>query len=296
VDTCLITGFNGFLGSHLVPLLQKNYQVIGISNSKSLIPISQIRKNIIKITCNDLPKKISIIFHLAAISDVDYCQQHPSDVSLINIHGTQNILEIARQKDAKLVFLSTGHVYGNAKKLPISENHIKKPISIYAATKLAGEALCESYSNSYGIDISIARLFSVYGPNAPKHSVTNNIISQILTKNRVKLGNIKTKRDFLYVTDAVSAINLIGKKIDGFNDYNIGSGKSYSIQKIFKLLKTASGIKVPLESVKTKIRDNDSLNLISNSNKIKQLGWRPIVSLENGIDMTFNWYKNNSNA
>jgi UDP-glucose 4-epimerase len=290
----LVTGFNGFIGSHLIPTLIHNYDVIGFSHSKNpKSKITQIKGDITKIDKNIIPSKISTIIHLSAISDVDYCQKNPLESSMVNIIGTQKILELARKNDSNVIFLSTAHVFGKTKNSPINENHNKNPQSIYAGTKLAGEALCESYSKSYGLDIGVARLFSVYGPNSPKHSVTESITKQIISNNVIQLGTISTKRDFLYVQDAINAILLIMKKNHNYNDYNIGSGKSYTINQICKILKDISKKKFIIKKLKAKIRKNESLEYRSNSSKLKKLGWTPKTSLLDGLTVTYNWYLNN---
>ena len=294
MKTVLVTGFNGFIGSHLIPKLIRNYDVIGFSHSKNSQPkITQIKGNITKIDENIIHSKISTIIHLSAVSDVDYCQKNPLESSKINIVGTQKILELARKNDSKVIFLSTAHVFGKAKNSPINENHSKNPQSIYAGTKLAGEVLCESYSNSYGLDIGVARLFSVYGPNSPKHSVTESIIKQLVSNNVIKLGNIYSKRDFLYVKDAVNAILLIMKKNHNYTDYNVGTGKSYTINQICKILKDISKKEFKIKTSKTKIRKNESLEYQSNSSKLRKLGWKPKTSLLEGLKITYNWHLNN---
>ena len=296
METVLVTGFNGFIGSHLIPQLIQKYNVVGLSTSKnSQLKISQIKTDITKIDKKILPSKISKIIHLAAISDVDFCQKNPLDASHINILGTQKILELARKHDSQVIFMSTSHVFGSQKTNPIDECCQKNPTSIYAATKLAGESLCESYSNSYGLNIGVMRLFSVYGPNSPKHSVTTNIIKQIISKKIIKLGNIKSKRDFLYVDDVINAILLIMKKNRNYNAYNVGSEKSYSINKICTILKGISEKNFTINTSRTKIRKNDSMEILSNSSKLKKLGWKANTSVPEGFKITYNWYLNNSN-
>ena len=295
METVLVTGFNGFIGYHLIPKLVQQYNVIGLSTSKnSQLKIPQIKTDITKIDKKSLPSKISKIIHLAAISDVDFCQKNPLDASHINIIGTQKILELARKNDSQVIFLSTSHVFGSPKKNPIDEHCQKNPKSIYAATKLAGEALCESYSSSYGLNVAVMRLFSVYGPNSPKHTVTANIMKQIISKKIIKLGNIKSKRDFLYVDDAINAMLLIMKKNHNYNEYNVGSEKSYSINQICTILKDISKKEFTINTSKTKIRKNDSKEIVSNSSKLKKLGWMPKTSIPNGFRLTYNWYLNNS--
>lgn len=290
----LLTGHSGFLGSHLTKELTKNYQVLGISDKKIKNPdIKQIKKDIRKIKPSDVPKDISYIFHLAALTDIQYCQKFPSTCFDVNVMGTQNILEICRKLDSKFLFLSTSHVYGKPKTLPIREDHPTVPTSIYSTSKLAAEIICESYAKSYGIDCSILRIFSVYGPNSPPHLVTSRIISQILTKDVLQLGNIKTKRDFIFVNDIISAIKLVMKKSKGFNIYNVGNGKSHSILELCNLLQKISDKKISIKSKKSLLRKNEIDDVISNSLKLKKLGWKPMFSLNEGLKITYDWFKQN---
>jgi len=290
----LLTGHSGFLGSHLTEELTKNYQILGISDKKIKNPaIKQIKKDIRKIKPSDIPKDISHIFHLAALTDIQYCQKFPSNCFDVNVMGTQNMLEICRKLDSKFLFLSTSHVYGKPETLPIGEDHSTIPTSVYSASKLAAEIICESYAKSYGTDCSILRIFSVYGPNSPSHLVTSRIISQILTKDVLQLGNIKTKRDFIFVDDIISAIKLVMKKSKGFNIYNVGNGKSRSILELCNLLQKISGKKISIKSKKSLLRKNEIDDVVSNSLKLKKLGWKPMFSLNEGLKITYDWFKQN---
>jgi len=207
--------------------------------------------------------------------------------------GTQNMLEISRKINSKFLFLSTSHVYGKPKTLPIREDHSTIPTSVYSASKLAAETICQSYAKSYGIDCSILRIFSVYGPNSPPHLVTSRIISQILTKDVLQLGNIKTKRDFIFVNDVISAIKLVMKKSKGFNIYNVGNGKSHSILELCNLLQEIGNKKISIKAKKSLFRKNEIDDIISNSSKLKKLGWKPIFSLNEGLKITYEWFKLN---
>lgn len=293
MDNVLVTGHTGFIGSHLIEDLKNNFQITGLSSTKvKELKIKQIKKDISKISINVVPKNLSSIIHLAATTDASFCHNNPKKAFEVNVRGTQRILEIARRKDIKVIFLSTSHVFGYQKKLPIKESQLKNPTSIYSGTKLAGEILCESYAKSYGMNISIARLFSVYGPKSPKHTVTNKIIHQLLTKKIIEIGNTDTKRDFIYVKDAVNAILLILKKSRGFNDYNIGTGKSHSIMQIYKTLTKISKKSVPIKMITSLKRKYDVPETVSNSAKIRKLGWKPYTNIQEGLEMTFNWYRN----
>jgi len=289
--TILVTGSNGFIGSHLLKILLKKYKVIGINHTqdtktKNYFPL---RKDITKLSINEISEKLSGVIHLAAITDVDLCNKNPKKCFLINIIGTQRALEIARKNGCKFVYISTNHVYGKPKKLPISENHPRNPNSIYATSKLAAEICCEAYSKLYNMDIDIVRLFSVYGPKSPPHLVTSKIITH-LQKEFLILGNLNSQRDFVYISDVIKAIKIIFEKSSGFNVYNVGTGKCYSIFNICNLLKKLSKSDVTVKSLKSKIRKNDIKKIISNNKKVKKLGWTPQVNLQLGLKMTLNWY------
>lgn len=290
----LITGHAGFIGTNLTALLSKNYEITGLSKKISKgHGIKEIKKNILDASVGDVSKNSGII-HLAAITDFSYCQHQPVKCFETNVAGTQNLLEIARKKDCKFLYVSTSHVYGTPKYLPIDEEHPRNASSIYAASKIAAEVCCESYSKSYGMDISIVRLFSVFGPGSTSHLVTTKIISQLLSDGIIKLGNLFPKRDFIYVSDAVSAIKLTLEKSRGFNAYNVGTGKSYSIIQICNMLQKLSGIKTSIKSSGSRLYKLEIPNVVSNPAKIKKLGWKPKISIENGLQMTFDWYRNNA--
>ena len=292
----IVTGHDGFLGSHLVPELQKKFNVIGVSKTSHNQKITQLKKDICKISYLDFPEKINYIIHLAAITDPIYCQKNPKECFNVNVNGTQNILELARRKDSKIIFFSTSHVYGIPKKLPVKEGDPKHPNSIYSDSKLDAEIICESYSRTYGLDVSIARLFSVYGPNSSSHLVVNSIINQLLKNKVIQLGNVNSRRDFIYVTDVIQAIKIILKTIHGFNDYNVGTGKSYSILEICEILKKISKKNIPVESIKSKIRKNDLSKIVCDPTKIQNLGWNPKIGISVGLQKMLEWYRNPTNT
>jgi len=286
-----VTGSNGFLGKHLVEQFLSEYDIFGINKTLDNKKPRYFpkKKNLLNLSNNDLPKQFSSIIHMAAATDVLWCQNNPVQCFKINVDVTQKLLEISRVKNCKFVYLSTSHVYGHPIHNSISESDPTHPQSIYAASKLAGEVLCESYAKSYGLDISIARLFSVYGPYSSRHLVTSRIMSQ-LEKNIINLGNIKSKRDFLYVSDAISAINIILKKSNGFNVYNVGTGIGTSIEQIFKIIKRLSDKKIKVQQQTNFIRKNDIKTLICDNSSLKKLGWKPKISLEDGLKQTLEWY------
>jgi len=280
-----------------VEVLRKNYPLIGLSNKKSFqLSISknnlkQIKYDINKIKIKQIPDDVFSIIHLAALTDIQYCEQNPKICFDVNVHGTKKMLEMARKKDLKFLFVSSSHVFGKPKKNPIDENQPKNPHSIYSLSKLIGENLCESYAQLYGLDVSIIRFFSIYGPNSPSHLVTSKIISQLLTENKIRLGNIFSKRDFLYIQDAVKAIEIVFKKNRGFNSYNVGFGKSYSISEVCKILMKVANKDIKIESQKSIQRSDDVKEILANNSKIKKLGWKPNFGIEKGLKLTYDWFR-----
>ena len=189
-----------------------------------------------------------------------------------------------------MIYPSTSHVYGIPKKLPIKETHPTNATSVYSESKIKAEQLCKKFSKSYDLDISILRLFSTYGPKNSEYKVESIIIKQIITKNLIKIGNLSPKRDFIYIDDVINAFQIVSENLKGFNIYNVGSEKSYSIQEICNILKKLNGKKIRIITDKTKLRKNDVKNIVSNCSKIKKLGWKSNVSINEGLELTLNWY------
>lgn len=292
MQTLLVTGHSGFIGRNLIDQLSSKYNIIGFAKQKlSKSNILEIKGDIRKINSRKLPKNISCVIHLAAVADVEFCEKDPSTCIDINFNGTKQALELARKCDSNFLFLSTAHVFGRPKKNPIKENHPKNPTSVYAISKFCGEILCESFAKSYGLDVSIIRLFSIYGPYSPNYLVTAKIICQLLEKNKISLGNIQPRRDFLHVNDAISAIEIVLENMKNFNSYNVGFGKSYSIKQLYELIFKIAQKYVPVISKKT--RKFDVREITANNSKIKTLGWKPSYSLEGGLAQTYQWYKKN---
>jgi len=290
----IITGHNGFIGSHLSKSLSEIYEVIGISDSiNSHQNIFEIKKNILDLTSNDVPTDVYCIIHLAALSDVAFCQNNPDKCYNVNLLGTQKLLNISKEQRCKFLYFSTSHIYGSPTKLPISESASFQLGSIYAGSKAAGEILCQSYSNSYHLDISVLRLFSVYGPQSPPHLVISKILNQLKNSNTIKLGNLLPKRDFIFVKDVIDAIKLCLDNFKGFQTYNVGSEESHSIKEICEYLKSISQKNFSIIQDDISVRKNDIPEICSNSNKLKNLGWKPNTSISDGLKITYDSFMNN---
>ena len=283
----LITGSSGFIGKNLVDNLLSEYEIVGLSKKGEKSKINRITKDINEITSKDF-KNIFCVIHLAAITDPKICENFPDQCITTNVLGTQKILEASRKNNCKVVYASTSHVYGIPKKIPISETASTSPTSIYAGSKLAGEVLCESYHKQFNMDISIVRIFSVYGPKSNNHCVLPSIVKQMKNSNVIKLGNINSKRDFIFISDIIDAFKIILKNTNGFNVYNVGAEKSYSIKEICKKFEKLYGKKIIIKNNLEQNRKIDAKNIICNSTKLKKLGWKSKITLDEGLKKMIN--------
>ena len=290
-----MTGSSGFIGNYLVPqLLNQNYKIFGISKKKqkSFKNFISSSIDISKISNSKLQNNFSKIIHMAALSDVDYCNFNPSKCYEINVNGTQRMLEIARKKDAEFIFLSSSHVYGNSKNLPLSETESNQPLSHYASSKKISEILCETYALTYGLNIRIARIFSVYGPNSSKSNLVFNIINQVIHDSQITLGNITPKRDFIFIDDVITGLlDIINSKKKGYDTYNLGTGKSTSITDLINIVLNFSNKKMRIISKKDKIRKNDMLDICADISKMNSdFNWKPKILLKKGLEITCKYY------
>jgi nucleoside-diphosphate-sugar epimerase len=295
MESLLITGANGFLGSHLAQFFQKNNtKIYGISHGNPINSnVEQIHDDILSV--KTLPTEISNILHFAALTDIQFCENNPDRCFEINVNGTKNMLELARKNDSKFIFASSSHVYGKPDSLPIDENSSLKPISIHAKSKVQAESICEEYAKLYGLRISIVRTFSIYGQYSPSYSIISRIINQILSQEKIILGNINARRDFLHVSDFLSAIDILNKNNNGgCLKFNIGYGKSFSIKEICEKFLEISQENLTIESNSSLVRNNEIDELICDNSKLKKLGWIPKLSIDQGLTDVFDWFKSKS--
>ena len=289
----LITGATGFIGSHLIPELSQNHKIVGISKNK-IKSFKNFTSSSLDITKSNLRIKndYSDIIHMAAYSDVAYCNLNPVKCYEFNVKSTQKMLEIARKKDSNFIFLSSSHVYGNSIRQPILENSLCNPSTHYASSKRMSEILCETYAKTYGLDIKIARLFSVYGPKSPKSNLIFNIVDQMINNSKITLGNTYPKRDFIFISDVIMGLTkILNSKKKGFQVYNLGSGKSVSVENIVKNCLTISNKKLKTISSKEKRRKNEIINIQANISKMeKEFNWKAEISLKKGLEITYNHY------
>lgn len=304
----VITGGLGFIGSHLADFLVKqNHKIIlvtkGMSKKTNISHISK-KINIEKLDVTNFSKlgkfiektKPDVIIHLAGNTSHSASFEKPlSDID-INAKSTLFILEKIRDLNKKCKFIlgSTFIVVGKPKKLPVNENSICNPTTIYGANRLLSEYYCKIFHHVYGIDTRIFRITNSYGPREqtiPQKNAVNFIIHSAFTDKEITIYEKgKFFRDLIYVSDVVSGINSILKKGKPGNLYWISSGKKTWFYDLAKSLRKTTDCKINFVSSPTYTKKVDVGNFIVDNSKLKSLGWHPKISLEEGIRKTLNCF------
>lgn len=308
----LVTGAGGFIGSHLAERLAQlgaqtrcliRYTSQGSTGwlaSSPLLPELEIVHGDVRDyeSVVRAAEDADVIFHLAALIGIPYSYHSPRSYVQTNIDGTLNILEAARRHGTRrLVCTSTSEVYGSAVYVPIDESHPLQGQSPYSATKIGADKIAESYHLSFGLPIAIARPFNTYGPRQSARAVIPAIITQALTQRSVKLGNLKTTRDFNFVADTVEGFIAIAEADEAIGKVlNIGSGTELSIlsltETIFELI--GGNRIVDVEDLRLRPAASEVDRLCADSDRLQQMtGWRPGVPLREGLARTIEWISQN---
>lgn len=288
----LVTGADGFIGSHMVEeLVRKGYSVRAFSYYNSfntwgwLDTLAPEILSQIEVVCGDIRdpygvKKaiegVDMVFHLAALIAIPFSYHSPDAYVDTNIKGTLNVLQAAKELNVERVLItSTSEVYGTAKYVPIDENHPFQGQSPYSATKIGADRLAESFYRSFDLPVSIVRPFNTFGPRQSARAVIPTIITQLLGgRQQIKLGLLSPTRDFNYVKDTVSAYiaiaesdRTIGKEI------NIATGKEISIGDMAKVIIAQLNPKAEIICEEERLRpENSEVNRLLGSNqKLKEL-------------------------
>ncbi|MCK4522401.1 MAG: NAD-dependent epimerase/dehydratase family protein [Nanoarchaeota archaeon] len=287
----LITGNKGFIGSHLMK--QLGNEVMGIDNnfhpSKNKVEsiIGDIRN---KELVDELVQKVDVVFHLAAVIHVDYSIKYPADTLDVNIGGTLNILEACRKYNKKLIFASSSEVYGSSQAEYMNEEHLLDCQSPYAATKVAGDRLCKSYMDTYGMDISILRNFNTFGEwqnDGSYGGVIAIFTRQALAGKPITVfGDGSQERDYMHINDAIRGY-VLAASMKGV--LNIGTGKTVSVLEIAKMIKEITESKS--EIVFLGERAGEVQRLCADISKAKKLGFEPRTDFKKNLIDYVNWYK-----
>lgn len=305
----LITGADGFIGSHLAEMLvAEGYNVKALSQYNSFNNWGWLEdvhcKDELEILsgdirdshyCKEITKGVDIIFHLAALIAIPYSYSAPESYVDTNIKGTLNICQAAKENGVKkVIHTSTSEVYGTAQYVPIDEKHPLQPQSPYSASKIAADAMAMSFYNAFDLNVVIARPFNTYGPRQSARAVIPTIITQIASgMKEIQLGDVSPTRDFNYVEDtcrgfiAVAKSDLaVGKTI------NIGSNSEISIGQTLDLIKELMGSDVVFTEDKERLRPSKSevFRLWCDNSLIKELtDYEPQINIRDGLQKTIDW-------
>jgi NAD dependent epimerase/dehydratase len=311
----LVTGADGFIGSHLVELLLKrgaNVRALALYNSlnswgwlEDLSDLEQIEVVSGDIRdshiCKTITRNIDIIFNLAALIAIPYSYNAPESYVDTNIKGTLNICQAALENNVNRVLqISTSEVYGTALYVPIDEKHPLQAQSPYSATKIGSDAIATSFFHAFSLPVVIARPFNTYGPRQSARAVIPTIISQIASgAKEIKIGDTRPTRDFNYVLDTCKGIVALSECDAAVGQIvNIGSNNEISVGDLFRLIKTLMKSEVTPAIDQERIRPENSevQRLWCDNTKIRNLtGFKPDYNLEEGLKLTIDWFMNPDN-
>ena len=312
----LVTGSEGFIGSHLVEqLVRSGYQVKAMVlynsfNSRGWLDdlnveiLESLEVIFADIRDPQLTKNAmagcKYVFNLAALVAIPYSYLAPSSYIDTNIRGTLNILQAALENDVKKVIqTSTSEVYGSAKFVPITEDHPLSAQSPYAASKIAADQLALSYHASFGLPVTIVRPFNTFGPRQSTRAVIPTIITQIAQgQEELSLGNVSPTRDFSFVTDTTSGFLAALQSTEGLGDvFNLGSNFEISVGETVEIISELFGKNVSLTTEAERIRPEKSevVRLWADNNRAKQqFGWKPeyegLDGFKKALSKTIDWY------
>jgi len=309
MKTVLITGADGFIGSHLTEMLiVRGYKVKALSqynsfNSWGWLEDINCKDKVEVLTgdirdphyCKHITKDVDIIYHLAALIAIPYSYVAPDSYVDTNIKGTLNICQAAKENgNIRIIHTSTSEVYGTAQYVPIDEKHPMQPQSPYSATKIAADAMAMSFYNAFNLPVTIARPFNTYGPRQSARAVIPTIITQIANgAKEIKLGDLTPTRDFNYVEDSCRGFIALAE-----NDYtigetiNIGSNFEISVGDTLNIIKELMDGDVEFITDQQRIRPEKSevFRLWCDNTKIEKLtGFKPETDIRQGLQKTIDW-------
>lgn len=313
-EKVLVTGADGFIGSHLTELLiEQGYDVKAFVyynsfNSWGWLDSFPKEKRQFEIFAGDVRdpngvreamKGCDAVFHLAALIAIPYSYHSPDTYVDTNIKGTLNVLQAARELETKRVLVtSTSEVYGTAQYVPIDENHPYQGQSPYSATKIGADRLAESFYRSFGLPVSIVRPFNTYGPRQSARAVIPTIITQLLSgQDEIKLGALSPTRDFNYVKDTVNGFLQIYLSPDTIGEeINIATQQEISIGQLAEELirQINPNAKIVCDEERLRPVKSEVNRLLGCNEKIRRLtGWSPKYSLEEGLKETIAFLRDN---
>jgi len=298
----LVTGGNGFIGHTLVKhLLNENndVKVIDIKPVKFTHPrLEFVKKSVLEDIRWDL-RDCDIVYHLAAELGVVNSDKKPLNTLAVNIDGTVNVFRCALGTNVKkIVYTSSSEIYGESREIPIREDSPKSPVSIYGVSKLTAEMYAKGYVQEYGMDINPVRLFNAYGPGQGFEWVVPIFIKKVLNNEQpLVFGDGSQVRCFTYIEDIVKGVTAVMKKGAKGDAYNIANTDEITMKELAELIIKISGKNLKPKIVgfgkDTRTKEREIMKRIPSVEKLKSLGWKPEVNIQEGIKKTFSWYKEN---
>tara|TARA_R110001632_G_scaffold186410_2_gene306800 strand:- start:4568 stop:5554 length:987 start_codon:yes stop_codon:yes gene_type:complete len=313
----LVTGADGFIGSHLVEyLVSKGYEVRAFCYYNSFnswgwldsFPKELLDK--IEIFTGDIRdangvrtamKDIDIVYHLAALIAIPFSYHSPDSYIDTNIKGTLNVLQAARDYNIERVIVtSTSEVYGTAQYVPIDEKHPKQSQSPYSASKIGADAIADSFYRSFDLPVTIVRPFNTFGPRQSARAFIPTIITQLLNNHQeIKLGDITPTRDLLYVKDTIAGFetiantnSLIGEEVNIATNSEISIGEVANT--LIRLINPSA--KIVLDESRLRPDKSEVFRLYGNNTKlIKNTNWKPKHSFDSALKETIEWFSNKEN-
>ena len=315
-QTVLVTGADGFIGSHLTELLlQAGAKVRALAHYNSfnswgwLEDLACLGDGIEIVSgdvrdadyCRQLCREVDIVFHLAALVAVPYSFVAPGSYVSTNVSGTLNMCQAALSAGcSRFIQMSTSEVYGTAQYVPIDENHPLQPQSPYSASKIGGDSIAYSFHHTYGLPVTIARPFNTYGPRQSARAVIPTIITQIASgQNNVKLGDLDPTRDFTYVEDTCRALISIAMASESIGEIiNIGSNKEITVRDLLNLVGDIMESKPihKLDNHRVRPWKSEVFRLLCDNQKlIKLTDFKHQFDLRSGLERTVSWFQSDSN-
>ncbi len=308
--TALITGGDGFIGSHLTEMLVSNgYNVKSLSQYNSFNNWGWLEdvecKNDIEVLCGDvrdphyckyITKDVDVIFHLAALIAIPYSYVAPDSYVDTNIKGTLNICQAALENNVKrVIHTSTSEVYGTARYVPIDEEHPLQPQSPYSASKIGADAMAMSFFNAFDLPLTIARPFNTYGPRQSARAVIPTIISQIAAgKKEIKLGDVTPTRDFNFVKDTCRGFLQLSECDEAVGQVvNIGSNYEISVGDTLNIIRELMGsdVRFVTDNIRMRPEKSEVFRLWGDNAKIRSLtGFEPEYDIRAGLKATIDWF------
>ncbi len=306
----MVTGADGFIGSHLTELLvREGYEVKALSQYNSfnnwgwLEDINCLSK--VEVIngdvrdphyCKHITKDVDIVFHLAALIAIPYSYVAPDSYIDTNVKGTLNICQAALENGVKrVIHTSTSEVYGTAKYVPIDEKHPLQPQSPYSASKIAADAMAMSFYNAFGLPVTVARPFNTYGPRQSARAVIPTIISQIASgMKQIKLGDVSPTRDFNYVEDTCRGFLALATCDAAVGQtVNIASNYEISVGDTLNMIRELMGSDVEFVTDEQRLRPGRSevFRLWGDNTRLRELtGFEPHHDIRTGLQKTVDWF------